>query len=218
MTRSAGFIVPASLFILLALFVLALGLLFLTRVNLGVLESEQAHAIAKFNGEGGIEAAILVLNQAYDANGEFPATFTGPPTSPSGGLSYQLAANGYTTYVDASGTRTQAMVVMEGLGPRNASYRTEVLIGVVPGAPGGGGGFNAGLISESIVTVNGNIGGGGSYSFTNAQVHGNAGLYTRRQRRVRIVRHQQLHPPHRGRPARQRRQRHLHRLPHQQLR
>ena len=164
MKKRDGIALIASLLIMAAIMTLGVGSLFLTNMNLRIAENNRTQAVAQYNAEAGLEAAIVKLKKDYEAGTpkQFPATLS-VPTSP--GISYKNVS--YTPYT-TGGMRTQARAVMVGTGPNNARYQTEALLAAVAPTSSTPPSWT-GLVSENVVDAN------GGPTLTDARLHGNGG-------------------------------------------
>lgn len=161
MKKQDGIALIATLLIMAAIMALGVGTMFLSTMNLKIAENSRTHAVARYNAEAGLEAAVVKLKQDYTTNRKFPDTLT-LPSSPSSDVTYQLGTNGYQVYLAG----TQARVVVVGTGPNSARYQTEALMTVGNSVNPA---FLIGLTSEGGIRITG----GGSSEFINAGVHSN---------------------------------------------
>ncbi len=164
MQSSRGFALITSLLLLVVLAAMGAGAIFLSNMNLGVAENGRSHAIAFASAEGGLEAAIVALEQAYNqaTPREFPESFTTADVPTHDRLVFEVV--GYEPF-DAQSAR----VSVRGLGPRDAEYVSEAVIVMVPGTVDPF--FARGLVSEQNITVN-----GASGTFIDAGLHTNQGV------------------------------------------
>ena len=166
MKKQDGIALIATLLIMAAIMALGVGTLFLANMNLRIAENSRTHAVARYNAEAGLEAALVKLKKDYEASTpkQFPTTLT-MPSSPDSAVTYQNA--GYTPYTTA-GLRTQARVIIVGTGPNSARYQTEALLGAAAPTSSTPPSWT-GLVSENVVDAN------GGPTLTDAQLHGNGG-------------------------------------------
>ncbi len=175
MKKQDGIALIATLLIMAAIMALGVGTLFLANMNLRIAENSRTHAVARYNAEAGLEAAIVKLKKDY-ANAtptkQFPPAPSEPngftlPSSPDSTVTYLAIGSGstYTPYT-TGGVRTQARVVIVGTGPNNARYQTEALV-VANAAKTK---FH-GIETEGIIDIS-----SGTSIYTDAGVHGNAGV------------------------------------------
>ena len=170
MNRTQGIALITSIIILALVAAAGLGAVFLGVASLRLAESQRTHMIAKSNAEVAMEIAYIQLNQAYQATGSFPAddtTFT-LATSPSAAITYQANAVQYQVL----GAGDEARIVLLGTGPRDARYQTEAVFALESASTPD---FPVGFVSESVVTIDGNVG-YDDIDLTNAQIHGNLGF------------------------------------------
>lgn len=170
MKRQDGIALIASLLIMAAIMALGVGSLFLSTMNLRIAENSRAHALARYNAEAGLEAAMVQLKKDYKTSGKFPANFTNSALPTTMGIRYELAASGYTTYA----AQTQARVVVLGTSSsetNSARYQTEAFLSStsVAGAPSAER-YGRGLVAEGSLNINGRA------TYTDALLHGNKGF------------------------------------------
>lgn len=164
MKRQDGIALIATLLIMAAVMALGVGTLFLSDMNLRIAGNSSAHAIARYNAEAGLDAAIIQLTKDYEVAKRFPTSLT-LPSSPTSQIIYQAvspSSQGYSTNT----ARTTAVVRISGRGPSNARYVAEAFMAVAINPA-----FLKGLASEGNIRVTG----GGSAEFVNAGIHGNTG-------------------------------------------
>lgn len=169
MKQQDGVALIATLLIMATITALGVGSLFLANMNLRMAENGHTNAIARYNAEAGLDAAMIQLKKDFDRGTpkQFPASLS-LPSAPNS--TYQAVS--YTPYTNA-GLRTQAQVIVLGTGPNNARYQTEVFLEAVPATsnvllpsvP-----FSRGLASENIVSMS------GSPTLKDAPIHGNRGF------------------------------------------
>lgn len=164
MKRQDGIALIATLLIMAAIVALGVGTLFLSDMNLRIAGNSSAHAIARYNAESGLDAAIIQLTKEYGVAKRFPTSLT-LPSSPASEIIYQAvspSSQGYSTNT----ARTTAVVRISGRGPNNAQYVAEAFMAVAINPA-----FLKGLASEGNIRVSG----GGNAEFVNAGIHGNTG-------------------------------------------
>ncbi len=177
MKKQDGIALIATLLIMVAIMALGVGTMFLSTMNLKIAENSRTQAVAHYNAEAGMEAAIVRLKKDYEAATpkQFPAAgaFVLPTSPDASTVTYQSVS--YTPYTTA-GSRTQARVVIVGTGPNNARYQTEALfastsnVNTDPNTPPDPNSFPRGLVSEGRVTAK------GDHELINARIHGNRGF------------------------------------------
>ncbi len=166
MKRQDGIALIATLLIMAAIMALGVGTLFMSNMNLRISENSRTHALARYNAEAGLDAAIIHLTKESKATKQFPTTTDFKlPTSPDPtAITYSLVS--YTPY----GTpRTRARVVIRGTGPNQSAYVTEALMESVSNPGETDPSFPVGLVSEDYVSVN------GGPTMKDAPLHGNRG-------------------------------------------
>ena len=184
MKKQDGIALIATLLIMAAIMALGVGTLFLSTMNLKIAENSRTHAVARYNAEAGMEAALAQLKIDYKAvtpnqfkdstySASNPTGFRLPSSSSDTTVTYQLFT--YTPYPTTGTPKTQARVVIIGTGPNNARYQTEALFGTssssgssssTPGNPN----FPPGIVGEGVTTIKGN------HKVYNARIHGNKGF------------------------------------------
>lgn len=132
MKKQDGIALIATLLIMAAILALGVGSLFLTGMNLKISENNRSHAVARYNAEAGIEAAILQISRDHAASTSSPKQLPAAlilPTPPDTHVTYKPIGSGSTyTHYSSGGQRTTAQVVVVGTGPNNALYQSEVFI------------------------------------------------------------------------------------------
>jgi hypothetical protein len=154
-----GIALVSGLFVMVAVVLLGVGAVFLSTSSLRVAENVRGQATARSAAESGVDVAYLVLADAYDSNGAFPASLALPTDATHSLLGYRRDGPG------------QAFVQVLGVANGGAEYVAEALLSVVAQPPTTNPVYDLGLASEGTVTVN-----GGASVYLDAGVHGNAGF------------------------------------------
>lgn len=175
MKRQDGIALIATLLIMAAIMALGVGTLFLSTMNLKIAENSRTHAVARYNAEAGLEAAVVKLKKDYEASNpkQFPDTLTLPISPDTNTVTYEVIGtqpenSKYAPYTTGP-LRTQARVVVVGTGPNNARYQAEALFGPLNGINPA---LLLGLTAEGPIHVTG----GGRAEFINAGVHSNTSV------------------------------------------
>lgn len=136
--------------IMLAVMVVGLGTLFLTRGNLLIARNQLQTSIARTNAEGGIDAAVAVLRAEHARTGRLPTGITAAPAVllDSGSVDYAFAA--------APEWRDETVLLrVAGYGPGNAEYVTEALVEFGSTVSRGSSPFAGGVLSCRGVQLSG---------------------------------------------------------------
>ena len=158
---SQGIALVTALFLMVAIFGVGVGAVFLAQMNLGISVNVRSNALAQANAESGLDATIVALERAFIDAGSFPSS---APTTVAG-VNY---SPGYAATVNASGT--DAFIQVIGTGPANAEHVSEALIRMRPGEPRFPPAWEYGLASEATCITTGRS------QFLNAGIHCNLGF------------------------------------------
>lgn len=162
MNRQSGIALVTSLFILVAVMLIGLGSIFLTRTNLKVSENIRSNAVARNNAESGVEAVYLLLSSHHDTYSTFP-TDQNSISLPAG--------SGYTLSSYRFDSADQAMIRIRGSSAQGAEHESEVLLNLFTPPPEIPEAYATGLVSEGEIRVTSN-----ASIYIDAGVHGNAGF------------------------------------------
>ncbi len=170
MRTRRGIAIISVLLIMLAVFTLGLGALFLSRLNLRMSENVRSNSIVRYNTESGLDASMIALEEYYVTNGEFPPGNTPPLILSSLSLVAQGPDPAFTVFDYNRVSTDVAMLKARSILANGAEHVAELLVGIELDSNPSGGGAPFGLRSEGVVTVN------GSSSYIDASIHGNEGF------------------------------------------
>ena len=170
MHRRQGIAIIAVLLIMLAVFTLGLGALFLSRLNLRMSENVRSNSIVRYNTETGLDASMIVLEDYYVVYGEMPPGNTPPSILSNLSVATVGPDPGFTVFAyDRIDTDTARLSARSTLA-NGAEHVAELLVGIELDSNPSGGSAPNGLRSEGVVRIT------GQSTYLDAGVHGNLGF------------------------------------------
>ncbi|MGL4611869.1 MAG: hypothetical protein ACRCYY_19690 [Trueperaceae bacterium] len=166
MKRQDGIVIIAALMVMISIMGFAIGMIFLSRMNLNIAQNLITKAQAKGSGDGGLDATLVLLNKDYIATGSYPSSASIPTVQVNGATPLSFAqvsfgTSGTSRVLEVKGTSGKAEHVSKVLFTGNTTLGSVVSIPIIA----------RGLVSEGTITVN-----GGNSSFVSAGIHGNSGF------------------------------------------